>query len=99
MADIALEDIPTTLAKFKEFMNSAFSISADGADNGLTSPPRKAALRMWTTYCDRSVINVPGSIVQWLLPLTRQCEVIDAETLKSIRLHLCSQVESLKKEI
>ena len=70
MVDVTLEDIATTLAECKEFMDYVCSISAEGAGGGLMSQPRKAALAMWTIYY-RPMINVPGSIVERFLPLIR----------------------------
>ena len=85
MADFAHEDIATALAKAKEFTDVPFQLSPDGADSGLMSPPRKVALATWTSYY-HSIINVPENIVQRLLPLVRQCEALEAKTIKNSKL-------------
>ena len=52
---------------------------------------------MWTSFY-RSTINVLGQIVQWLLPLVWQCEAVNADSLKSNKVHLARQVHTLKFE-
>ena len=52
-------------------------------------------LSHFTSYY-RFVINVPVSIVQQLLPLFQQCK---ADTLRTSKIYLCHQVDTLKKEL
>ena len=93
MAENTLEDIVTTFAKVKEFVDTSISISMNGGENNVMSSTRKAALVIWTLYyC--STINVQRIIVQRLLPLVRQCEKLETETLKSSKIHLCHQVDT-----
>ena len=95
MAD-TLEDIAQTMGKARDFVKCNFLIGAVGVAT-VMSPPRKQALATWQSFY-HSTINVPGQIVQQLLPLVRQCEAVDADSLKRNKIHLARQMCSLKLE-
>ena len=95
MADNALEDIAVTLAKCHYFVDSTFTMGVGEGKEGVMSPPRKAALATWKLYY-HSIVNVPGCIIQRLLPLVCQCEAVDADTLKMFMLLLVHQANMLK---
>ena len=61
------------------------------------SPPHKRTLATWQTYYHMS-INRTGQIVNRLLPLVQQCETIDADSLKTSKIHLVRQMTSIKTE-
>ena len=60
-------------------------------------PKGKRALATWQSFY-HTTINGPGKIVHRLLLLVHQCEVIDADSLKSTKIHLARQMSSLKFE-
>ena len=91
-----LEDIAQTMGKAREFVEFNFLIGGEG-DATVMSPPCRQALATWQSFY-HSTINVPGQIVQRLLPLVRQCEAVDADSLKSNKIHLAQQMNSLKFE-
>ena len=73
-----LEDIAVTLTKCCEFLDATFYIGSGEGDAGVMSPLRKAVLTTWTLYY-RSAVNVPGGIVQRLLPSICHNKVVDPE--------------------
>ena len=61
------------------------------------SPPRKQALATWQSFY-HTMINRPGQIVNRLLPMIRQCEAVEADSLKTNKIHMVRQMSRLKIE-
>ena len=65
----------------REFVECNFLMGAEG-DATVMSLPHRQALATWQSfYC--STINLPGQIIQQLLPLDWQCQSVNADSLKS----------------
>ena len=93
-----LDQITKIFGKVKEFMEvEGFILGPLEANEVVTSPNRKAAIKKWTNFY-RSLVIKPCHIIQKLYPVIAQCEAIDAETLKTSKSHLIRQLHSLKGE-
>ena len=90
-----LEDMAVTLGKCQEFIEADFRLRTEVGS--VMSPPRRAAAASWTIFY-QYIINIPSQIVQRLLHLVRQCDAVDAKLLKTNKIHLARQVNSLKQE-
>ena len=81
----ALNELADSMAQARSFAECDFRL---GLEEGqiVMSPPRKKALTSWTIYYN-STINPCTQIVNNLMPIMEQCETVDAENLKTLRLH------------
>ena len=72
------------------FAESNFRFGLDENET-VFSPPRKKALASWSLYYN-STINPCAQIVSNLYPIIEQCDTIDADTLKSLRLQIVRKI-------
>ena len=91
-----LGDLALSMGKAHEFVECNFRIGTEEGEN-IMSPPRKRVLATWQTYY-HTTINGTGQIVNRLLPLIQQCKAINADSLKSSKIHIARQMSSLKME-
>ena len=73
-----------SMAVARSFAESNFRLGADDNET-VFSPPHKKALASWLLYYN-STINPCAQIVNNLYPIVEQCEALDADMLKSLRL-------------
>ena len=92
----ALGELAGSMAKAREFAKCNFQMGIEEGET-IMSLPCKRALVTWQTYY-HTTINGTGEIVNRLLPLIQQCEAINADSLKSSKIHLARQMLSLKME-
>ena len=92
----ALNELADLMIQARSFAECDFRL---GLEEGqiVMSPPRKKALTLWTIYYN-STINPCAQIVNNLMPILEQCETIDAENLKTSRLHIVRRMGSLKSD-
>ena len=92
----ALFELADLMAQARSFTESAFRL---GFEEGITvmSPPRKKDLSSWTLYYN-ATINPCAQIVNNLYPIVEQCEAINADLLKSLRLKIVRRMATLKSE-
>lgn len=91
----ALFDLADSMAQARSFAESDFKLGSEA--DSVMSPPHKKALSFWTLYYN-ATINPCAQIVSNLYPIIEQCEVLDADLLKSSRLKLVRRMATLKNE-
>ena len=91
-----LDVIVRTMEKAREFMEYDFILGAEGGES-VMSPPRKQALATWQSFY-HTTINGPGQIVNRLLPIVSQCKVVEADSLRTSKIHMVRQMSRLKIE-
>ena len=85
-----LDDVVRTMEKAREFIECDFVLGAEVGDS-VISPPHKHDLAAWQSFY-HSTINGPGQIVNRLLPIVGQCEAVEADSIKSSKIHLARQM-------
>ena len=90
------DDLVRTMEKAREFIECDFMLGAKGGES-VMSPPRKQALATWQSFY-HTTINGSGQIVNCLLPIVRQWEVLEADSLKTSKIHMVRQMSRLKLE-
>ena len=81
-----LEDVAQTMGKAREFVECNFLLGSEGGESAM-SLPLKQALATWQSF-HHIMINGPGQIVNRLLPIIRQCKVVEADSLKTNKIHM-----------
>ena len=89
-----LDDIVRTMDKAREFIECDFMLGSEGGES-VMSPPHKQALATLQSFY-HTTINGPGQIVNRLLPIVRQCEAVEADSLKTSKIHMVRQMSRLK---
>ena len=92
----ALGELAGSMAKACEFAKCNFQMGTEDVET-IMSPSRNRALATWQTYYHTTIYRT-GHIVNRLLQLVQQCKAIDADSLKTSKIHLVRQMLSLKTE-
>ena len=84
------------MGKARELVTCNFLLGSEGGES-VMSLPCKQALATWQSFY-HTTINGPGQIVNCLLPIIRQCEAVEADSLKTSKIHMVRQMSRLKLE-
>ena len=91
----ALFELADSMAQAWSYAESDFKLGSEA--ESVMIPPCKKALSSWTLYYN-ATINPCSQIVSKLYPIVEQCEVLDADLLKSSRLQVVTKKATLKNE-